>query len=218
MAGPALERKIERTAEAFERPTSTASELANYIQNQFQRKGFASTAEVSMVARPQDQEVDITVEVDQETTASSARSMWSATTPSTPRTSSSGSILPGERYDPEAMNETQRNLFGLGTFSVVQIIPELGTGQQIPIRIGNKPASGRSRWAEVQRLEVRVKSVAASQRTRTSSESCFGSMWTTAGQRVRPSPAAVSRPRTSEGWWRNRTSRACRTVVGPSLR
>lgn len=141
VAGPALERKIERTAEALiggAYVNSQPYELANYIQNQFQRKGFArATAEVSMVARPQDQEVDITVEVDPgDVCVFGEVEVVGNDAVSTEDILQRVTILPGERYDPEAMNETQRNLFGLGTFSVVQIIPELdGTSQQIPIRI-----------------------------------------------------------------------------------
>ncbi len=45
-------------------------------------------------------------------------------------------IEPGKSYKTSAMVQTQRNLFGLGVFSLVQVSPDLsGEGDTIPVRI-----------------------------------------------------------------------------------
>ena len=90
-----------------------------------------------MLARPEDQEVDIFIAVEPgEICVFGEVEVVGNVAVSEEDILQRVTILPGERYDPDAMNETQRNLFGQGTFAVVQVIPQFEVpGQQIPIRI-----------------------------------------------------------------------------------
>ena len=141
VAGPALERKIDRTAQGMVGDpyvNSAPYYLASYVETQFRRMGFArAKADVNMVARPESQEVEVYVTVEPgDVCVFGAVEVVGNEKISTEDILSRVTIVAGKPYDPAAMNETQRKLFGLGTFSVVQIIPDLeGTSQQIPIRI-----------------------------------------------------------------------------------
>ena len=113
-------------------------DLAELVERELQENGYARAVAVPEAqARPEDHAVDLHVEVETgEICMFGEIEIVGMSAVEERFIRSRVSIEPGERYDPRKMAETQRNLFGLGVFSVVQVLPQLDVeGQVVPIRI-----------------------------------------------------------------------------------
>jgi len=113
-------------------------DLAELIERELQENGYArATAVPRAEARPEEHAVDVIVEVDTgEICMFGDVEIIGFDEVDERFIRSRVTIEPGERYDPRRMAETQRNLFGLGVFSVVQVLPQLQVeGQVVPVRI-----------------------------------------------------------------------------------
>lgn len=140
-AGPAMGRKLDRRAEELrDAPyiNSAPYSLAFFVESELRDVGYARVrTDVRMLARPEDQAVDVFVTVEPgDICVFGEVEIVGNVAVSKEDIQKRVTIKPGGRYDPSAMQETQRNLFSLGVFAVVQVIPDLETpGQQIAVRI-----------------------------------------------------------------------------------
>lgn len=138
---PTVLGRVRRTQEAMvgERFDIDAPyDLAELIVRELQENGYArASSTVEATARVDDHAVDIAVDVESgdicmfgEVEITGFDEVDEA------YIRSRITIVPGERFDPRKMAETQRNLFGLGVFGVVQVIPDLeAEGQVLPITV-----------------------------------------------------------------------------------
>ncbi|HJN73735.1 MAG TPA: BamA/TamA family outer membrane protein [Myxococcota bacterium] len=113
-------------------------DLAGLVERELQQNGYArAVATVEVEARPEEHAVDLLLEVKTgEICMFGEVEIVGFEEVEERFIRSRVTILPGERYDPRKMAETQRNLFGLGVFSVVQVFPQLETeGQVVPVQI-----------------------------------------------------------------------------------
>ncbi|MCP4806479.1 MAG: BamA/TamA family outer membrane protein [Proteobacteria bacterium] len=113
-------------------------DMADIVRNQLLENGYARAAtSVNVVARPDDHELEVFVQAEAgEICMFGEVEIVGNVDVRAEDIERRVPITPGERFDPRRLEETQRNLFGLGTFSVVQIEPQLEVeGQVIPIKI-----------------------------------------------------------------------------------
>lgn len=141
IAGGALRLKIDRSVADIQGDPfdlETAKSLANLVENELHDRSYArAKAEITISAHPEDHAVDLRivavpgpacdfgpvtltglVEVEDHLVRDQIR------------------VEEGRAYSPQKMRDTQANLFNLGTFSVVQVVPDLsGEGSVIPITV-----------------------------------------------------------------------------------
>ena len=131
-------RRAQRDLEDAPFDIDAPYDLAEPVRSELLENGYArARADVAVLARPDDHEVEITVTAEAgEICLFGPVEIVGNSDVRTQDIQRRITITPGERFDPRDIEQTQRNLFSLGTFSVVQVEPDLEVeGQVVPITI-----------------------------------------------------------------------------------
>lgn len=141
IAGGALKLKIDRSVDdilgdPFD--LSTAKSLATLVEDELRDRSYARAhSELTIEAHPEEHVVDIRIVV----TPGPACDFGPVTVTGLVEVEESLvsdqiRVEEGRAYSPQKMRDTQANLFNLGTFSVVQVVPDLtGEGNIVPVTV-----------------------------------------------------------------------------------
>lgn len=124
----------------------TAEALAADVTTELKQRGYARAVATSEIhARPEEQRVEIIVRVEPGPVCVFGEYEIEGLV-DVPRAVAEDrvTLVPGKRFEPNDLAATQQALFGMGTFSSVQVVPDLSVeGRVIPITIVVKESSFR---------------------------------------------------------------------------